>query len=81
MDKINKALRKIPAGRLVLLMTTYEKIIAGDTNGVNLKPMRGHKQTFRIRSGEYRLVFKIVKDGEPIILFVGKRDDQTYRNF
>lgn len=81
MDKISKALRKIPSARLTLLMTAFDKVLAGQPQGVNLKPMKGHKHIYRIRSGDYRLVFEHIPGQKAIILFAGKRNDQIYRDF
>jgi mRNA-degrading endonuclease RelE of RelBE toxin-antitoxin system len=42
--------------------------------------MRGHKEMYRLRIGNWRLIYGKFKTGNEILSF-GKRDDQTYRDF
>ncbi len=44
----------------------------------NIKPLKGHKNYFRIRKGEYRIGFKY-RANTIILLFAGHRKD-VYKN-
>ncbi len=63
------------------LMNAYERVLAGQVDGLNLKKLKGHSSIYRLRAGDSRLVFQQLGDGKQIVLYVGKRDDQTYRDF
>lgn len=81
MDKIDKALLKLPDSKRRKLLETFEKVVTGQTEGLNIKKMKGYKDTYRLKVADSRLIYRIIPGQEPIILFVGKRDDQTYRDF
>lgn len=78
-DKIKKFLSKLSKKQLLYLLPYIEKIVANDLSGLDVKPLKGKKNFYRVRAGSYRLIFK-TNDGN-VLVFVGKRDDQTYHDF
>ncbi|QQS70056.1 hypothetical protein IPP75_02885 [Candidatus Saccharibacteria bacterium] len=80
-DDIKKFLRKLTKKQLEYVLPYMDKIERNDLAGLDCKPLRGHRGFFRVRAGSYRIVFYVMAAGENRILNVGKRDDQTYRDF
>lgn len=80
MDKIDKALLKLSDKQRQKLLEAFHLVVVGQTKGLDIKKLKGQSNFYRLRIGNTRLVYKITSE-EPIIIFVGKRDDQTYRDF
>lgn len=79
--KIEKFLRKLSKKQLAYLMPYVIKVEQNDLGQLDVKPMKGHNGLYRVRVGRYRIVFRRIGTGKTKTLFIGKRDDQTYRNF
>ena len=47
-----------------------EKIPAGD-----IRPYEGHSGYFRLRVGNYRILFRWINDGQILISYIGTRGD------
>lgn len=79
MNRIEKFLRKLRKKEqeaVLLIMMQLKK----DFRAVpNLKPLVDRKGWYRVRVGNYRLIFT-VEQGQVEIKRITKRDDQTYRN-
>lgn len=79
MNKIEKflgRLRKKEQEAIFLIMMQLKK----DFRAVpNLKPLVGKKGWYRVRVGNYRLIFTVERDRVEIKR-ITKRDEQTYRN-
>lgn len=80
-DKIKKFLRKLTKKQLTYLIPYVDRISLNELTGLNIKPLKGHKGLYRARVGKYRIVYRLKDHDSTDILFVGKRDDQTYRDF
>lgn len=75
-EKFLKKLRKKEQEAVLLVMMQLKR----DFRKVpNLKPLAGKKGWYRIRIGNYRLIFT-VEQGQVEIKRITKRDEQTYRN-
>lgn len=80
-DKITKLLAKIPPKHLVALLPVISQIASNDLTGLNIRSLVGHKDLYRVRVGSYRIIFRVIKNQENMIILIAKRDDKTYRNF
>jgi mRNA interferase RelE/StbE len=75
---------KIPrtdALRILYRLTELQKALdEGDTAALDIKALQGHSSRWRLRVGDYRIVYTI-EDGQLIVwvLAVGNRRD-VYRN-
>lgn len=80
MNKIEKLLRKIKKReqQYILLMIRQLKNDYSKVPGV--KKILGHQNLFRVRIGNYRIIFKIYKDRSGEIIKLKRRDDNTYKN-
>jgi mRNA interferase RelE/StbE len=80
MNKIDKFLKKIPKKDRILIEQALKLIFKGHFQGLDLKKLKGYDSIFRIRIGNYRIIF--FNDGEGIILkAMKKRDESTYHDF
>ncbi|MEI6287961.1 MAG: hypothetical protein WCP18_00020 [bacterium] len=77
MDKINKALAKISDKDRQKIKTLLIKIVARDFIGLDFKKLVGRDDIYRVRKGDWRIIFHLVKE-DVFILAVEKRSDNTY---
>jgi len=77
MHKIDKILAKLEPKRRQQILLVLAKIKARDFAGLDLKKLKGGFEIYRVRSGQYRILFHLTKDGT-FLLDVTHRDDTTY---
>ena len=80
MDKAKKFLRKLSNARQDELDGILLKIERGDTQGLDVKKLKGHKNLFRVRVGDARIVFSR-ENGNFNVIFIGSRGDSKYEQF
>ncbi|MCB9805829.1 type II toxin-antitoxin system RelE/ParE family toxin [Candidatus Nomurabacteria bacterium] len=78
MDKISKAVKKLNSKDALKIADTIELLVKGDLKNLNIKRLKGHKDIFRVRVGNYRIIFKKEVKGVTI-LHIGNRDEKTYK--
>lgn len=79
MDKVEKQLSKMPAKDRERVMDAMEKIIRRDFSGLNLKQLTGFKGIFRVRVGNYRIIY--FDNGKTIIFeSVSRKNETTYND-
>lgn len=81
MDKIDKALLKLPSKQRQKLIQAFNLVIMGKIEGLKIKKLKGHADLYRLRIGDTRLIYRHVSGQKPTVMHIGKRDDQTYRDF
>jgi mRNA interferase RelE/StbE len=80
MDKVSKAIQKINSKDALKIADTLELLLTNKVEGLDIKKLKGHTDIFRIRVQTYRIIFK--RDTDTIqILYIGKRNEKTYKNF
>lgn len=79
-DKIKKYLARIPQKERDVLDPVFDQILNVDDKRLDIKRLRGFSNLYRVRVGSSRIVFQD-NNSERRILFVGKRDENTYKNF
>lgn len=77
MGRLDKQLRKIPPEERREIERVVEKIIARDLSGLDVKKLKGLKNIFRARKGNFRIIFAFNKSG-PTILAIERRGEHTY---
>lgn len=83
MDKTLKFLNLLSKKQRGAVLELLVKIKALKLSGLNVKPLKGYKDTFRVKKGNLRIIFSKHKDGNGIkgtIITVDYRKD-VYRNF
>jgi len=61
-------------------MYVATRVMLGEIAGLDMKKLKGHDDLFRVRVGDYRLIFQNIGD-KFILVDARKRDDQTYRDY
>lgn len=80
MDRILKLLRSLDKRERELLESTLASLYQGNTEGLDIKKLRGSLFIYRARIGSFRVIFS--KEGGDIrVLEVGRRNENTYRNY
>jgi len=80
MDKIQKALRQLSDKERKLVKTILARLDAGDILGLDIQKLQGHKDIFRVRKADLRIIYQ--KHPQSIsILAIERRSEKTYRNF
>lgn len=80
MDKISKLINKISQKDADKIADIFELIKKGNVKKLNIKKLKGYPNVFRVRVGNYRIIYKIV-DGKTFIIEVSKRNDLTYKKY
>ena len=77
-SSIEKLLAKITEKEKKLLGNIVEKIIENNFKGLDVKKLAGQEDVFRVRKGNFRIIFRITKMDVKIIS-IERRTDTTYR--
>ena len=78
-SKSAKLAAKLTSKQRQSVREVLSKLMVGDDSGLDIKPLKGHKNIFRVRVGSYRIIFRR-EDKQVEFIGLSKRDDQTYRN-
>ncbi len=79
MDKIEKILRKMSRKDRKQVEAIMKKILFRDFTGVRCEKLKNYKSLFRIRIGNYRVIY--FDDGNDIELKgIKRRNETTYRD-
>lgn len=81
MNKTDKLLKKLSPKQRKLIDQSLALLFVGKTQGLDIKPLSGLKGVYRLRVGQYRVLYRKLTGKEIEILGIRKRDDQTYRDF
>jgi mRNA-degrading endonuclease RelE of RelBE toxin-antitoxin system len=79
-DPIVKAFRKLSSKQQLVFTRLCIDIKNRAIDKYDVKQLKGNKNIFRIRKGEYRIIFFMDKDTINI-LALEKRNEKTYRDF
>jgi mRNA-degrading endonuclease RelE of RelBE toxin-antitoxin system len=77
MEKLAKALARMPAKDCVGISRIIDRIKIKDFSGLDFKKLSGQDNIYRIRSGDWRIIYALVND-YAVILAVERRADTTY---
>jgi mRNA-degrading endonuclease RelE of RelBE toxin-antitoxin system len=78
MDKIIKFLRKLPKKELRKVREVIDKLEKGDLAGLDIQKLSSHKNIFRVRTGDIRIIF--FKERETFdLISIERRTEQTYK--
>lgn len=77
-DKITKLLAKLSTKDLKRINATIERIAKLQLEGLDIKALKGRSGVYRIRVGNYRIIFSIDQSKKTNILSIGRRNEGTY---
>ena len=80
MNQVEKLLKKLNANQRAQNETVLLLLYANRLTELNIKKLKGHSDIFRLRAGDYWIIFR--RRGQSIaVLDIRKRDDQTYKDY
>ena len=78
--KIQKFLVKLSRHEKDFVADLIEKVVFGKTTGFNIKKLEGHSSTYRLKKGDFRIIYSKNDSGIEIVS-VTRRSEKTYRDF
>jgi len=78
MDKILKFLRKVDKKTRERVLLVIFKIEVSDFTGLDLKKLKGESNVYRVRVGDFRIMFVRGREKNEVIK-IDKRGDRTYK--
>lgn len=79
-DKVDKFLSKLSTKELEFVEHIFSELKNGNHASLNIKKLKGQTNIFRIKKGQFRVIFKM--NGSAIELIdIGRRNEKTYRDF
>lgn len=79
-DKIDKFIHKLSRSQRQFLQPYIDKVVMNELSGLNVKPLKGHKDIARVRASNFRIIFYKYPNYNKI-LQISYRNEQTYRSF
>jgi mRNA-degrading endonuclease RelE of RelBE toxin-antitoxin system len=80
MDKIAKALKKLSPKEREWVKAILSRLVKEELKGLDIQKLSGHKDIFRVRKSEVRIIYRQTGDGI-FILAIERRSEKTYRSF
>ena len=78
MDKVTKFLRKRNKKERLLLIATIDLIVNKKINNLDIRKVKSCSNIFRVRIGDFRIIFKRDKPRNNVIK-IDNKNDQTYK--
>ena len=79
-DKVTKSLERLSAKEKKWVRDILVSVKSGNFSGLNISRLKGHKDIFRARKGDIRVIYRQVA-GDSFVLAIERRSEKTYRNF
>ncbi len=80
MPKLEKLLRKLTKEEQGMVLYILPKFLERKWDKFDLKKLKGHKDIYRVRKGNIRIIFIDLKD-DINILSIGRKNEKTYRDY
>ena len=78
-DRMTKNLRKFSKSERDQILETMRRILLNDLTGMDVKKLKDRDDGFRVRKGDFRVIFRKVDQGTNIIIAVERRSESTYK--
>jgi mRNA-degrading endonuclease RelE of RelBE toxin-antitoxin system len=78
MDKIEKVLVRLSSKERKKIKSILVQISNGETEGMDIKKLKGREDIFRARKGSIRIMYRVT-DKETRILSIARRNEKTYK--
>ncbi len=79
MNALEKAVAKLTEKDKKLVAEIVEKITQRSFEGLNVEKLKGNTSAFRVRKGDFRIVYYLKDTNEPMIVSIARRSEKTYR--
>ncbi len=80
-DRMTKNLRKFSKGDRNTILQVMKRILQNDLQGLDVKKLKDRDDAFRVRRGDFRVIFRKADQGMNIIIAVERRSESTYKEF
>ncbi len=80
MDPIEKALARLTEKERSAISGILGQLLANNFIGLDIKKLKGQKDIFRARKGNFRIIYRLTPKGI-FILAIERRSENTYKNF
>lgn len=80
MDKIQKTLQKLSIKERAAIKILLLKLQNNQLLGLDIQKLKGHKDIFRMRKGDTRIIFRRTED-DIFIMAIERRSKRTYKDF
>lgn len=77
-DRIQKALNNLSPKERKQISFILEDVRKGEVKDYDVKKLKGHDGIYRIRKGSLRIIYRITKEGEILVLAIERRGGTTY---
>ena len=78
-DKIKKILKKLTQKERDLVKLLLLRIKLEDTDGLDIKHLKGHSDLFRVRKGRIRIVYR-KNEKEFLVIRIDRKNEKTYKD-
>lgn len=79
MDKITKALLRLSLKERQKVKATLLKLLAGETESLDIKKLKNRDDIFRVRIGNVRIIYRTDPKEKIVILTIARRNEKTYK--
>ncbi|MEK7620046.1 MAG: hypothetical protein AAB413_02285 [Patescibacteria group bacterium] len=79
-DRIKKVLKKLQPKELKQLTETIRLVQTNQLFGLDVKKLQSRDDIFRVRRGDFRIIFRRVPDSKNRIIAIERRTDTTYND-
>ncbi len=79
MDKIEKLLERLTAKEKTILKELLLLISSGKVENLDIKKLKGNKNIYRARKGDFRVIFIKNSPSKISILALERRSEKTYK--
>lgn len=80
-DRIRKVLRRLSPRERKQLTDTIRLILQNNLVGMDIKKLAARDDIYRVRKGDFRIIFCKITEGENRIIAIERRSDTTYNEF
>lgn len=80
-DRMTKNLRKFSKRERDQILQVMKRILMNDLQGLDVKKLKDREDAFRVRKGDFRIIFRKVDKGTNSIIAVERRSESTYKEF
>lgn len=76
---MTKNLRKFSKQERDQILQAMKRILLNDLQGLDVKKLKDREDAFRVRKGDFRIIFRKVDQGINDIIAVERRSESTYK--
>ena len=78
-DRMIKNLQKFSKDERRQILQIMKRIQQNDLVGLDLKKLKDRDDAYRVRKGNFRIIFRKMDEGFPIVIAVERRSESTYK--